>query len=281
MTVLYPVILAVMKRVTAISSLLSITVGFGLCGEAVAEDSQELAKKLNNPVASLISVPFQYNYDHDIGPADEGHKHQLNIQPVVPFSLGPEWNVVSRTIMPIIDQDDIFPLSGEQFGLGDITQSLFFTPKDTQGGIVWALGPVFLLPTGTDELLGTEKWSAGPTALLLAQQQGWTVGVLANHLWSFAGEEDRNDVNATFLQPFVSYTTPDAWTFGVNTESTYDWTAEQWSVPINLTVTKLTMLGSQPVSLGGGVRYWADGPDTGPEGWGARAIVTFLFPGGG
>lgn len=138
-----------------------------------------------------------------------------------------------------------------------------------------------LLPTGTDTLLTTDKWGAGPTAVALTQQNGWTVGMLANHIWSFAGDEDRADVNSTFLQPFVSYTTPDAWTFSLNTESTYNWTAEEWSVPLNFVVTKLTKIGNQPISIGGGVRYWADAPDSGPEGWGARAVVTYLFPTGG
>jgi hypothetical protein len=245
-----------------------------------ADDAQELAKKLSNPVSSLISVPFQYNYDHRIGRDDEGHKHQVNFQPVIPISLNSDWTLISRTIVPIIDQDDIAPLAGSQFGLGDVTQSFFFSPKQPTNGITWGLGPVLLLPTGTDELLSTEKWGAGPTAVVLTQQSGWTVGVLANHIWSYAGDDARAEVDSTFLQPFISYTTPDAWTFGLNTESTYDWTAREWSVPINLTATKLTKIGDQPVSLGGGIRYWADSPDTGPEGWGARAIVTFLFPSG-
>ena len=146
---------------------------------------------------------------------------------------------------------------------------------------MWGIGPVALLPTGTDPLLTGDKWGAGPTAVALTQNNGWTIGVLANHIWSFAGDEDRADVNSTFLQPFISYTTPDAWTFGLNTESTYNWTASEWSVPINLTVTKLTKIGDQPISIGGGVRYWAESADGGPEGWGGRAILTFLFPTGG
>lgn len=249
-------------------------------GPAAADDAEELAKKLSNPVASLISVPFQYNFDHNIGPVDEGHKHQLNFQPVIPVSIDADWNLISRTILPIIGQDDIFPTAGSQFGLGDTVQSFFFSPKQPTNGIVWGAGPVLLLPTGTDDLLSSEKWGAGPTAVALTQQGGWTVGILANHIWSFAGEQDRADVNSTFLQPFVSYTTPDAWTFTLNTELTYDWTASEWSVPINFNISKLTKFGSQPVSIGAGVRYWADSPDAGPEGWGGRAVLTFLFPTG-
>lgn len=110
------------------------------------------------------------------------------------------------------------------------------------------------------------------------QKGPWTFGALGNHIWSFAGEGGREDISATFIQPFVSYTTPTAWTFGLNTESTYDWNGEEWSVPINATVSKLFKIGKQPVSLGGGLRYWADSPDGGPEGFGARIVFTLLFP---
>lgn len=248
-------------------------------GAQEAHDSAELAKKLNNPVAAMISVPVQFNYDSEIGPERDGERVTLNIQPVVPITLNDDWNLISRTILPVIDQQDIFPDAGSQFGLGDTTQSLFFSPTHPgPSGIIWGLGPAFLVPTGTDELLSAEKWGAGPTLVVLRQSGGWTYGALMNHIWSFAGDSDRADVNSTFLQPFLSYTTHDAWTFGINTESSYDWEAEQWSVPINATVSKLVTIGHQPVSLGGAVRYWADSTDGGPHGVGARAIVTFLFP---
>ncbi|WP_228148109.1 transporter [Roseibium algicola] len=244
---------------------------------AGAQDS-DLAKKLSNPVASLISVPFQWNYDHGFGPAD-GNKITLNIQPVVPFSLNEDWNLISRTILPVVWQDDIAGNSGTQFGLSDTTQSFFFSPKEpTSGGIIWGLGPVLLLPTGTDDLLSTRKWGAGPTGVVLRQSGPWTYGGLVNHVWSYAGDDNRNDVNSTFLQPFLSYTTDDAWTFTLNSESTYDWTADEWSVPINAMVAKLVTIDKQPISFQAGVRYYAASSDNGPEGFGARAAVTFLFP---
>jgi hypothetical protein len=114
--------------------------------------------------------------------------------------------------------------------------------------------------------------------VVLKQSNGWTRGVLANHIWSFAGDDDRADVNATFLQPFLTYTTATQWTFAVNTESSYDWEAEQWSVPVNANASKLLRFGGQLVSLGGGVRYWLDSPDSGAEGFGVRMTVTLLFP---
>jgi hypothetical protein len=244
-----------------------------------AESKADLALQLSNPVAALISVPLQLNYDQDIGLDDAGDRWLLNVQPVVPFDLSEDWNLISRTILPVVRQEDIFPGSGTQTGTGDVVQSLFFSPASpTASGWILGAGPVFLLPTGSNDLLTADKWGAGPTVVALKQSNGWTRGVLANHIWSFAGDGDRADVNATFLQPFLTYTTPDSWTFGLNTESSYDWEGEQWSVPVNVSASKLTKFGSQLVSLGGGLRYWADSPDSGAEGLGLRLTVTLLFP---
>jgi hypothetical protein len=202
----------------------------------------------------------------------------VNIQPVIPISLNADWNLISRTILPVTWQDDIAGPSGSQFGLGDTLQSFFLSPVKPTDGIIWGVGPVFLIPTATDELLGSGKWGAGPTGVALKQDGPWTFGILANHVWSFAGQSDRTDVSSTFLQPFISYTTPEAWTFSLNTESTYDWETNDWSVPINFQVSKVVKFDEQPVSFGVGARYWAESPENGPDGWGVRAIVTFLFP---
>jgi len=246
---------------------------------ASAEDDAELATELANPLANLISIPFQGNYNAGIGPLSEGENLFVNVQPVVPFGLNEDWNLISRTILPVVWQDEIFHGAETQFGLGNTVQSLFFSPARMTNGFSWGIGPVFLLPTHTDELLGRNTWGAGPTAVGLWQGDGWTVGLLANHIRSFTGDSE-DEVDASFVQPFISFTTPDAWTFSLNTETTYDWTADEWSVPVNASVSKLVKLGGRlPVSFFGGVRYWANSPEMkGPEDWGARFGFTVLLP---
>jgi len=243
------------------------------------QSDEELAKELQNPVASLISVPFQNNFEFNLGPNDDGFRYTLNFQPVIPVSLGKDFNLIIRTIVPMISQDDVIP-GTSQSGLGDIVQSFFFSPKKPVGGLILGFGPVLLYPSATDDLLGSEKWGAGPTGLVLKQSGGWTYGLLFNQIWSYAGDNHRNYVSSTFLQPFISYTTKTKTTFGVNTESTYDWHNSQWTVPINLSVSQLVKLGKLPVQFAIGGKYYAEGPGGAPE-WGLRFVITPLFPTGG
>lgn len=177
------------RQRTLVTCVVILAALWAFAGSAVAdEDAQALARKLSNPVASLISVPAQFNYDRNIGPAEDGDKLFVNVQPVIPMSINADWNVISRTILPLVTQDDIFPGAGSQSGLGDTVQSLFFSPVEpTSGGWIWGAGPVFLLPTATDDLLGADQWGIGPTGVVLRQQGHWTYGLLANHIWGVAG----------------------------------------------------------------------------------------------
>ncbi|KAB2659087.1 hypothetical protein F9K94_02545 [Brucella tritici] len=243
---------------------------------AYADADQELARKLANPISSLISVPFQSNYDCCFGPKDS-YRYTLNIQPVVPFSLNEDWNLIVRTIVPIVYQQA--PAAGfdNRFGLSDTEQSFFFSPAQSVDGITWGVGPVFLWPTATNSELGTGKWGAGPTGVILKQQGGWTYGALANHIWSYAGHSDRDAVSQSFIQPFLTYTFPDTTALNLSSETSYDWTSEQWTVPINAGISKVFKFGEQRVSIGVSARYYAEAPSDGPK-WGARFVTTFLFP---
>jgi hypothetical protein len=239
----------------------------------------DLAQDLSNPIADLITLPIQMNYDGDIGPQDDGWKLQTNIQPVIPFQWSENWNLITRTIVPVIWQDDIFPGSGSDFGLGDINMSLFFSREASAGGgLLWGAGPVLLFPTATEPLLGGKKWGAGPALVALAMPGRWTVGTLANHVWSFAGDSDRADINNTFVQPFAAYTWPSAWTASIQSETTYNWETENWSVPVNAAISKLVRWGKLPVSLQAGVGYWFESPETGPEGFRFRLQANFVLP---
>jgi hypothetical protein len=246
---------------------------------AQEKSDEELVKELSNPVASLISVPFQNNFEYKLGPNNDGFKYTLNFQPVIPFSMNKDWNLITRTIVPIIDQSDVVAPNTSQGGLSDITQSFFFSPKREIAGIIIGAGPVFLYPAATNDLLGSEKWGAGPTIVLLRQTGPWTFGLLFNHIRSFAGDANRNYVSSTFLQPFIAYATRTKTTFTLNTESTYDWHNDQWTVPINLTVAQLTKIGKLPVQFTIGGKVYAEGPSGAPE-WGIPFVITPLFPTG-
>lgn len=207
-----------------------------------AADADALAKQLANPVASLISVPFQFNYDTPVGA--DGDRLSLNIQPVIPITLSDNWNMISRTIVPLIHQRDVIP-GQHQTGLGDLTQTVFFSPsKPSASGVIWGAGPVLVLPTG-ERGLGAKTWGAGASVVVLKQLDDWTLGALANHVVDGGGGRDRLDISATFLQPFVTKAFDGGRSVNVNTEATYDWNAHEWTVPINLVYAKVSKIGNQ------------------------------------
>lgn len=250
------------------------------CAPAQAQSGDaDLAQELTNPLADLVTVPIQVNLDRRIGPANDGTKVTTNVQPVIPFKVTEKWNVISRTIVPVVYQDDIAPGAGSQFGLGDINITAFLSPREpSAGGLIWGVGPVLLLPTATDAKLGGKKWGAGPAGVGLVMRGPWTVGALANHIWSFAGDDKRQDISNTFIQPFLAYTWPSGWTASLQSEAGYNWKSETWSVPVNVALSKLVRIGALPVSLQAGVGYWAQSPDAGPEGIRFRLQANVVLP---
>ena len=252
-------------------------------GEAPAVTGREprtgrtsLALDLHNPISDLVTLPIESDFEFASG-AKHALTGTLYLQPVIPFKLGEDWLLVTRTIIPFVYQEAA--TSGEQnrTGLVDITQSFFLSPSRLVGGWIVGAGPVFQYPSATDSELGAGKWGAGPTAAALRQTGGWTFGVLAHHIWSFAGGSYRERVNATLVDPFVSYTWANDFTVEFDGESTYDWEQEQWTVPLTAGVSRLVTLGKQSVSLGLDGRWYARHADGGPE-WGVVFLVTLLFP---
>jgi len=256
--------------------------GGGLREADVAQEpddgAADLAMKLSNPVADLISVPFQFNVDHGLGSTD-ATRILLNLQPVIPFEVNHDWNLITRTILPIVQQDELVKGAGDNHGIGDVLQSFFLSPKEPMKGWIVGAGPVISWPTASDDALGSEKYGFGPTAVALKQQGGWTWGALVNHVWSLPslGNNDRRGVSQTFLQPFAAFTTPRNTTLTVNMESIYDWQIDRWTIPLNAFVSQLLMVRGHPISVFAGVRSYLDVPQGGPN-WGIRFGVTFLFP---
>lgn len=255
----------------------------GEAGAHPAGGDADLAHQLANPVASLVSVPFQFNWDQPVG-IDDDSRFTLNFQPVMPFAVHEDWNLIVRWIMPYVGQPRLAEGLPTASGLGDIVASFFLSPSKPRG-VIWGAGPVFLLPATSDPLLGSGKWGIGPTFVLIKQSGHWTYGGLANHIWSFAGDDfsggaEREEVSSTLLQPTLSYVTSKAVTLAVNLEASANWKADDpWTVPLTFTVTKLTRFGPLPMSVGGGVAAFIVRPDDGPD-WRLRIIATLLLPKG-
>jgi hypothetical protein len=258
-------------RVAIIALLLSLSI------QAQQQSPAELAKKLANPIASLISVPFQNNTDYGIGQYN-GYRNTMNIQPVVPIGLGPKLNLITRYIVPVITQNNVLASQTKQSGLSDAVVSGFFSPAEVNNGFTWGAGPVFLVPIATNDYLGTKKFGIGPTAVALKQAKGWTVGALINQIWSVAGSSDRPDVNQMYLQPFIAYNFKSGAGLGGNSELTFNWKSNTTTGTLNLFASGITKLGNQIIQILVGPRVPLAAPSGGKPDWGWRAQLVFLFP---
>ena len=245
--------------------------------ETPAASAEALAKKLANPAASLISVPFQNNTDVGIGPFN-GFRNTLNVQPVVPIELNSKLNLITRVIIPVISQENITGEDVSQSGIGDAVLSGFFSPAEPKNGITWGAGPVMLLPIASNDLLGARQFALGPTALILKQVNGWTIGALVNQLWTVAGNEERNDISQMLFQQFTIYNWKSGAGAGLITEWTQDWNADAATVFVVPQITAVTRLGKQTTQVGIGPRIPLAAPDWNRADFGVRAQLGFVFP---
>jgi hypothetical protein len=243
-----------------------------------ADDSEEaLAKKVQNPVADLISVPFQNNFLFNAGP-EEKTVWNLNFQPVIPISITKDWNLITRTIVPVLNVPSLAPGLSHEFGMGDINPSLFLSPANS-GHLIWGVGPTMTMPTASSRELGSGKWSAGPTAVGLLSEGPWVVGALVNNQWSFAGWGD-DDVNQFLVQPFLNYNFKGGWYLSSAPIMTSNWEAasgQRWTVPVGGGGGKVFRLGKLPINTQIQGFYNAVRPDFYGD-WTLRFQFQFLFP---
>lgn len=240
-------------------------------------ESAELAKKLSNPISNLVSVPFQFNWEQNVGPQKDT-RFILNVQPVMPFTLTKSVNLIARVIVPLVSQPALFEGGSPTFGVSDVLTSFFFSPSKASS-FTWGVGPVISFPSTAEPTLGTGKWSVGPTIVALKQSGPVTLGALVNQVWSVGGNENRKAVSQMFLQPFMAYNTKSLWTITLQSETTANWEAEsdKWTVPVNLIFSKLSSFGPFPASYSFGAGVFVAHPEVGPT-WKLRGAITILLP---
>jgi hypothetical protein len=246
---------------------------------AAATNADELRKQVQNPVASLISVPLQNNMNLGVGP-DGRIQNVLNIQPVIPVRLSDDWNLIIRFIAPIVYQPTVsHPFDQGASGLGDMNPTFFLSPAKPHK-IIWGVGPAFVFPTATNFVLGQGKWSIGPSVVVLTQPGHWTIGALVNNVWSFAGQSRRPDVNQMLLQYFINYNLKKGWYIAVQPIITANWEVTNgnvWTVPFGGGIGRIMKLGYQPVNLQVQAYRNAFYP-AGTSTWSMRMQIAFLFP---
>ncbi len=263
-------------------SFLLLVGGGAACG---AESAPALrvnsAQELINPLTRSFRLAFTLNSDRGIGPENKGEELTLlNTRLVFPFRLNPEWHMVTRTTFRYFNLKDV-PMAGEDTeGLSDTVTSLYITPAKLRRGLLWGIGPTLLLPTATDELLGTEKWGIVPTAAVVGLIGPWVCQLIASHTWSVAGSDKRQDVRLTRIESAIVYTFWQDWNAFADSTSVYNWEADNFLIPLNIGVGRRFQIREVPVLVSGAGRYWIERPETGPEGFGFRLSVVLQLPKG-
>jgi len=257
----------------ALASLLVLNSAVAAEGAGEKGALAELAKQEQNPLARLIRVQFEDNAQFGFGPDNEVLNF-LRIQPLIPFDLSEDWALIARPVIPIVHQP--WPESAD--GLSDIALQLLLSPEKS-GKFIWGAGPAFVFPTATDKIIGTGKWSAGPAVVGVYTSGPWVVGAVVNQLWSFAGDDSRQAVNAMTLRPFINYNLPHGWSLGSAPSIAANWAADnnRWLVPLGGGVAKVFAIGSKWMSISLEAYYHVVSPEIGPD-WQLRLQLTFLFP---
>ena len=244
-----------------------------------ATNTETLAKAAQNPVADMISLPFQNNFTFPTGPNDNA-QWVLNVQPVIPINLTEDVNLITRTILPVVNSPS--PASGisSDFGIGNLQFTGFFSPAKVDDGLIWGVGPVLQFPTASSARLGSDKWTAGPSLVMLSMQGPWVVGGLVQNVWSYAGPSDAADVNAFLLQPFLNYNMDKGWYLTASPVLTADWNADsddRWTIPLGGGIGRIMRFGSQPVNMQLQGFYNVVRPEAAGE-WTIRFQIQLLFP---
>jgi hypothetical protein len=240
------------------------------------DETAKLAKAAQNPVADMISIPFQSNVFFGAG-QKHAPIYNMNIQPVIPFKLNEEWNLITRTVIPFISQPSQFNGMDSSAGFGDINPTFFFSPSKPSKWI-WGIGPTLQLPTHTDDELGSDKWCVGPAVVVLRMQGHWVYGALLNNLWSVGGSGDK--VNKFMIQPIVNYNLPKGWYLTASPIITADWEAQsgqKWTIPLGGGIGRIIKMGKLPVNISLSAFSNVITPDYGPD-WSLRFQIQLLFP---
>lgn len=268
-----------------LSKLLScvLPLAAGVAASALAQegDAAKLAKAAQNPIADMISIPFQYNANFDVGPSEDT-QHLLNIQPVVPFHLNADWNLITRTIVPLLSQPAMAPGMDRENGVGDIQLSLFLSPAKSQG-FIWGAGMVAQFDTASDDVLGQGRWGLGPTAVALRIDGPWVYGALINNVWSVDDNDDRLDVNQMLIQPFVNYNFPQHpgryLTFAPVITANWEVDSDNtWTVPLGLGIGQILKAGKLPLNVQASAYHNVEKPDLVGADWQLRLQVQVLLP---